>query len=176
MTLTLLVATPQLRGSVFERGVLLMLDEQNGALGVMLNQPSGVRIGELLPEAGPSAAFLPAYNGGPVERSAGWCLYTQPTGQLQEHQLADGLWLSRDRDVLAELLSGDQAFYLLLGYAGWAPGQLKREEQEGSWLWGEVSAEDLAELLWRTSDEAKWDAALKLLGTPPENVVGGAQA
>lgn len=176
MTLTLLVATPQLLGSVFERGVLLMLEEQNGALGLMVNQPSGVRIGELLPDAGPFAALLPAYNGGPVERSAGWCLYTQATGQLQEHELIEGLWLSRDQGVLAELLRGDQPFYLLLGYAGWAPGQLEREEWEGSWLWGEVSAEDLAELLWRTPDEAKWDAALDLLGTPPENVVGGARA
>lgn len=176
MTLTLLVATPHLLGSVFERGVLLMLAEQDGALGLLINQPSGASIGELLPDAGALAASLPAYNGGPVERSAGWCLYTRATGQLQEHELAGGLWLSRDRDVLAELLSGDQPFYLLLGYAGWAPGQLEREEREGGWLWGEVSAEDLAELLWRTPDAAKWDAALALLGTPPENVVGGAQA
>ncbi|AWN22608.1 DUF179 domain-containing protein [Deinococcus irradiatisoli] len=176
MTLSMLVATPQLAGSVFERGVLLLLEEQGGALGLLLNRPAGVSIGDLLPDAGQAARSLPAYQGGPVERSAGWCLYASPTGEAAETELAPQLWLSRDREVLGRLLAGEQPFYLLLGYAGWAPGQLEREEREGSWLWGEVSSEDLGALLWGTPDERKWLAASELLGTLPGNVVGGAQA
>ncbi|UWX64921.1 YqgE/AlgH family protein [Deinococcus rubellus] len=176
MTLSLLVATPRLAGSVFERGVLLMIEDQGGALGLLINRPSVVRVGELLPETGEAASALPVYSGGPVERSAGWCLYQAAVGQAEELQLTPELWLSRDQGVLGRLLAGPQRFYLLLGYAGWSPGQLEREEQAGSWLWGEITDDDLAELLWHTSDEQKWPAALKLLGTPPGNVVGGAQA
>ncbi len=176
MTLSMLVATPQLSGSVFERGVLLLLGEEEGALGLLINHPAGVSIGELLPGAGEAARHLPAYHGGPVERSAGWCLYASPTGEPSETELAPQLWLSRDREVLARLLAGNEPFYLLLGYAGWSPGQLEREEREGSWLWGEVSSADVAELLWRTPDEQKWRAASILLGTLPDNVVGGALA
>ena len=176
MTFSLLVATPQLTGSLFERSVLLMLEDQGGALGLIINRPIGVSIGELLPVAGDSARLRPAYFGGPVERSAGWCLYQQATGAAGEHQLAPEVWLSRDREVLDALLAGEQPFYLLLGYAGWSAGQLEREERGGSWLWGDLDAQGLRQLLWHTGDEQKWPAALDLLGTPPRNVVGGAQA
>ena len=176
MTLSLLVATPQLAGSVFERGVLLMLEDQGGALGLLINRPAGIQLGELLPETGEAAFSFPVYSGGPVERSAGWCLYKAAVGRAEELQLAPQLWLSRDQEVLGCLLAGSQRFYLLLGYAGWSPGQLEREERAGSWLWGEIADADLAALLWHTADDQKWPAALKLLGTPPENVVGGAQA
>ena len=179
MPLSLLVATPQLSGGVFQRGVLLMLEEsgQGGALGLLLNCPLGLSIAELLPEAGERAGARPAHIGGPVERAAGWCLYTQAiSGGDNEHCLAPGLWLSRDREVLDALLASQEPFYLLLGYAGWSAGQLEQEEREGGWLWGEVNPEKLSELLWHTPDEQKWPAALELLGTPPENVVGGAQA
>ncbi len=176
MTLSLLVATPQLAGSVFERGVLLMLEDQGGALGLLINRPSAATVGELLPDADAAVSGLAAYFGGPVERSAGWCLYPAAVGEAEELQLAPELWLSRDQGVLSRLLAGTQRFYLLLGYAGWSPGQLEREERAGSWLWGEVTGSDLAALLWDTPNEDKWPAALELLGTPPENVVGGAQA
>ena len=178
MPLSLLVATPQLAGSVFQRSVLLMLEQSGGqgALGLMLNCPVGVSIGELLPEAGETASARPAYIGGPVERAAGWCLYAQSSGLPGEQHLAPNLWLSRDRAVLDTLLASREPFYLLLGYAGWSPGQLEREERKGGWLWGEVSDQALGKLLWHTPDDEKWPDALALLGTPPDNVVVGAQA
>ncbi|WP_293914492.1 YqgE/AlgH family protein [Deinococcus sp.] len=190
MTLSLLVATPQLAGSLFERSVLLMLDQADGALGLVINQPAGFSLSDLLPgrsppDRGAAGRGLSAYSGGPVERSSGWCLYAAPEGtagksaghdQSTEHELAPGLWLSRDREVLDHLMGGDAPFYLLLGYAGWASGQLEREAREGAWLWGEIEAAHLETLLWHTPDEGKWQAALALLGTPPQNVVGGARA
>jgi putative transcriptional regulator len=176
MTLSLLVATPQLAGSLFERSVLLMLEQQGGALGLVINQPAGFSLSDLLPELRPGRPGLGAYQGGPVEKSSGWCLYRGAVGLSGEHELAPGLWLSRDQEILARLMDGDAPFYLLLGYAGWAPGQLEREEREGAWLWGEIEHAQLQHLLWHTPDAQKWAAALALLGTPPQNVVGGAQA
>ena len=178
MTLSLLVATPQLAGSLFEHSVLLMLEDQGegGALGLVINQPAGFSLSDLLPGTGAAVRGLGAHSGGPVERSAGWCLYPAPLHLAGEHELAPKLWLSRDREALERLIEGQAPFYLLLGYAGWAPGQLEREARQGAWLWGEVNHAALHALLWSTPDEAKWAAALELLGTPPQNVVGGAQA
>lgn len=183
-TLSVLVATPQLSGSLFEKSVLLMLEDGGGAIGLIINQPLGVRLGQLLPNVGQRS--LNAYHGGPVERSAGWCLYAQSLNhqalcdglqkQPAEFEVAPQLWLSRDQGVLEELLAGTQPFYLLLGYSGWAAGQLEQEVRQGSWLWGNISTGDLAELLWHTPDQHKWRAALALLGTPPENVVRSARA
>ena len=47
----LLVATPILLDPNFERTVVLLLDiDENGALGVVLNRPSPVPVGDVLPD------------------------------------------------------------------------------------------------------------------------------
>ncbi|MGN6129879.1 MAG: YqgE/AlgH family protein, partial [Nocardioidaceae bacterium] len=65
---SLLVATPSLLDPNFERAVVLLLDlDANGALGVVLNRPSEVPVGEVLPAwadgvTAPNVLFA----GGPV--------------------------------------------------------------------------------------------------------------
>jgi putative transcriptional regulator len=50
LTGKLLVAAPSLRGSTFDRAVVLMLSHDgDGALGVMVNKPTEVLVGDVLP-------------------------------------------------------------------------------------------------------------------------------
>ncbi len=54
----------------------------------------------------------------------------------------------------------DNRYLLLLGYAGWAPGQLDQEMAEGSWL-----AVDFQEdLVFDVPLEERWETALAHLG------------
>ncbi|MCW2670357.1 MAG: hypothetical protein JWO27_2254, partial [Frankiales bacterium] len=54
----LLVATPALTEPTFARTVVLLLQHgaQEGALGVVVNRPSGTALGEVLPAWSPLAA------------------------------------------------------------------------------------------------------------------------
>jgi putative transcriptional regulator len=52
---------------------------------------------------------------------------------------------------------------LALGYAGWGPGQLEHEIGQNGWL---TCPADEA-LVFGTHNDAKWTAALKLLGINP---------
>ncbi len=68
----LLVATPRLADPNFWRRVVLVLDHGgHGALGLVIDRPGGVAVGELLPEWHPLAT-PPAelFTGGPVARNA----------------------------------------------------------------------------------------------------------
>lgn len=177
MPISLLLATPQLTGSFFTHSVVMMLEQEaGGALGLMINRPAGVNVGDLLAQADAAHAGQAAYLGGPVETGGGWCLYRLPTGHSHEIQLAPQLWLTREGAVLEELLRGEQPFVLLLGYAGWGAGQVESEVQEGSWLWGEVSDDNFARLLWHTAPEDRWNKALKLLGASAGQLGGSAKA
>jgi putative transcriptional regulator len=53
---------------------------------------------------------------------------------------------------------------LLLGYAGWGPGQLEAEVQAGAWLPAAVDAQ----LVFDTTTDALWDAAYhRSIGVAP---------
>ena len=162
----LLVATPRLVDPNFSRRVVLVVDHGgHGALGVVIDRPGGVAVGELLPEWH-SLATPPAelFTGGPVARNAliglarltsrdgadaapaliGWRLLVDaehPVGTVD---------LSADPELLADSIVGVRLFS---GYAGWDSGQLEDEIQEGSWYVMPAEARDPIsadpEGLWR---------------------------
>jgi putative transcriptional regulator len=52
---------------------------------------------------------------------------------------------------------------LLMGYAGWGPGQLEQELQQSAWLISEVDLE----IIFETEASAMWEAAIRRLGADP---------
>ncbi len=173
----LLVATPRLEDPNFDRTVILLLqhDDDDGAMGLVLNRPSGLPLDDELSlweplAAPPSEVFM----GGPVEAhivfALGW--YTPgdtPPDGIQP--LIDGVGvvdLRRDPDELAELL----AVRLFAGYSGWAPRQLEAEIAEGSWFTLGAEVWDAATVdpdnLWRDVFRRQQDN-LRLLATYPDD-------
>jgi putative transcriptional regulator len=64
---------------------------------------------------------------------------------------------------------------LLLGYAGWGPGQLAGEMQRGGWLHADFDPA----LVFDVGVEQRWEESYRRLGISPvafQNVPGGAQA
>jgi putative transcriptional regulator len=52
---------------------------------------------------------------------------------------------------------------LLVGYAGWGPGQLDQELTQSAWLIAEPSSD----LVFDTEAEALWETVLRRLGVDP---------
>jgi len=136
----LLVATPNLGDPNFERTVVLVLEHgDEGALGVVLNRPSELDLAEPLPEwaraaAHPSVVFI----GGPVAPSAAVCLArlgryggTEGWLPLPPDGVVGTLDLDSDPDEAIPRLDEIRVF---AGYAGWGPGQLESEIDDGGWF------------------------------------------
>ena len=158
----LLVATPALLDPNFERTVVLLLDlDESGALGVVLNRPSGVPVGEVLPDwtdvAGePDVLF----QGGPVSTDSALAVGTysalgddpdeEPVGFRRLYDDVGIVDLDTPIEIVAPALSGMRIF---AGYAGWGGEQLVAEILEGSWFVVPSVPEDLfgqdPEGLWR---------------------------
>ncbi len=162
----LLVASPQMRDPNFERAVVLLVQHTNqGALGLVVNREATVRVGEVvthleLPSSAPRLQ-RPALWGGPVERGAGFVLYK---GLAPEGWTAGTVAVSPSKERLAALIGAGAEFHLCLGYAGWGPGQLDRELEEGSW----VHVDAAPELIFDTPIAERYDRALAKLGVPAE--------
>jgi putative transcriptional regulator len=56
--------------------------------------------------------------------------------------------------------NGPEQGMLVLGYAGWSPGQLEAEIEGGSWIVVPASKQ----LVFDSNNESKWNSAISSLG------------
>jgi putative transcriptional regulator len=164
----LLVATPLLVDPNFERTVVLLLDhDESGSLGVVLNRPSPVPVGDVL-EGWDELVAEPGvlFHGGPVSTDSALAVATLATGDdpVGFRRLFDDTGII-DLDTPTELLDAAiGGMRIFAGYAGWGDGQLAAEIEEGSWyvvpaeagdvfgapdgLWTRVLRRQPGELAW----------------------------
>jgi putative transcriptional regulator len=166
----LLVATPLLGDPNFRRTVVLVVEDEpgEGTLGVVLNRPTEVPVGQVLEPwtelvSDPSVVF----QGGPVSPNSALGLAIvpgedEPVGwrALETSALASRLGLV-DLDTPPQLLAGGIAsFRVFAGYAGWGPGQLQAEIEEGAWY---VLPADPADA-FAPEPERLWQSVLRRSG------------
>jgi putative transcriptional regulator len=133
-----LVASRSLSDANFAETVILLLDyHRRGAMGLIINRPSEVRLARVWPDmAGLQQRTDTVYIGGPVERNRMVLLIRSSSPLDDAKQVLDGVHVSSNRKLFERLV--DQAdtagrFRVYAGYAGWAPGQLEREVERGDW-------------------------------------------
>lgn len=136
LTGRLLVATPILGDPNFDRTVVLMLEHaDDGAIGLVLNRPSELDVGEPLPEWELVAAAPPViFVGGPVAQTA-------VIGLGRREASGDDTWKPVVGGVgIVDLGAGPagavpliEELRLFAGYAGWGAGQLEAEIDAGAW-------------------------------------------
>lgn len=190
-TPVLLVALPQVVDPFFNKAVVLLIHhDEEGSLGLIVNRPTGISVGEILqgmeiPWSGESSALT--HFGGPVQPQLGTVLFTpaeggngvlggvggglggngNTAGLQAASEVAPGVALTQHVADLGHLASSPPArFRLFLGYAGWGEGQLLEEILRNDWLVAPVAAD----LVFAASPEQAWAEALRSLGVDPETL------
>jgi putative transcriptional regulator len=127
----------------FRRTVVLVVEDEpdEGTLGVVLNRPTEVPVGQVL-EPWDDLASAPSvvFQGGPVSPNSALGLAIVPGDEepvgwraLESPVLVARIGLV-DLETPPQLLAGGIAsFRVFAGYAGWGPGQLQAEIEEGAW-------------------------------------------
>jgi putative transcriptional regulator len=158
----LLVAGPSLIDPNFFRTVVLVLEHtDDGALGIVLNRPSPMRVADPLPRWEPVAA-APAvvFVGGPVGDGVAigiGSVPARPDGEDAGFQPVVGTLASVDLAREPDEIAPVEWIRVFAGYAGWAAGQLEEELELGGWLVVDALADDVS-----SSDPAGlWRAVLK---------------
>ena len=177
-----LIAMPSMLDPVFGGSVVYLCEHNaEGALGVIINKPTDMTMDtlferiDLQPEIVAGAAPLdkqPVMFGGPVQVERGFVLHA-PAGQYSSMiRVSEDVALTTSKDVLEAVGSGrgPQRFLVSLGCAGWGAGQLEEEISCNGWL--TVAARH--DIIFDTPIEARFVAALKLLGVDPMMLSGEA--
>ncbi|TGN38904.1 YqgE/AlgH family protein [Marinobacter confluentis] len=160
-----LVASPYLQDPRFHGAVIYLCEHSDdGALGLMVNQPLDIHLGEILEQLDMEGGELdvPVYSGGPVQPERGFVLHTPDRSWQNTAEVTRDIWMTTSRDVLADIgnSAGPSEYLVCLGYAGWSEGQLEQELASNSWLNCPASPD----LLFRTTAEQRYEAVLKTIG------------
>jgi putative transcriptional regulator len=164
----LLVAMPSLEDPNFAQTVTLICEHTGkGALGIILNRPLGMHLGEVLdqlslPVADPKLRDRPVLRGGPVQTDRGFVLHRAVGEWESTLKVSEQVHVTTSRDILVSVASGNGpgSAVVALGYAGWDAGQLEDEIRSNAWL--NVPADE--SIVFDLPFEARWHAAAKLLG------------
>lgn len=146
--------------------VLIGEHDSRGAVGVVLNRPSEIRVADAVPPLGELVGPADViHEGGPVEPR-------QPVllAELRRPDLVDVLafgavgFLTGDVDpALRENLVRARVF---AGHAGWGAGQLEAEMDEGAWILEPATAADVF-----TNDPGTlWRRVLERKGPPYDRI------
>jgi len=171
----LIYAVPQLLDPNFHQSVVLLLQQnEQGAFGMVINHESSLLLEDLcrghnLPYAGQQGKKV--RRGGPVQPEQGLVLYGEELTDPEGQSIVDGLQVSFSKETLSRLclLPGQRRFHCYAGYAGWAPGQLTHEIEEGSWIFGPVDPK----LALDVPPEEMWAHGLRAQGIEPASIVPG---
>jgi putative transcriptional regulator len=164
----LLVSMPQLLDPNFTRTVVLLAEySQRGAFGLIVNRQMTEPARDVIKPEPPMdiQKDVHLYLGGPVEPHRAWVLTSRRELDDDALEIADGVYLSADPDLIRHALKSapDPQMRLVIGYAGWGPGQLDDELAASAWLMAPVQSD----LVFDTPLEQMWETAIRRLGADP---------
>lgn len=167
---------PQLMDPNFERAVVLLCKHsEDGAFGLVVNRPvmTSGRVAVNLDPPFETDRSIQVWVGGPVEPQRSWMLVGKPLEDDDPDAgmiVTEGLYLSTSPALLRQTLEPDppSRVHLVVGYAGWAPGQLEAELAASAWLLSDVDPE----LVFGVDPCEMWEVALRRLGAEPGSLGG----
>jgi putative transcriptional regulator len=169
----LLVAAPPLGDPNFDRSVVLLAAHgSDGAFGWVINGRELMSLPELLLRTQvvtePLNVTRSVRVGGPVSPEQVWLLYRSEERFLEvegQFDVGPGITATASRRVLEVIAAGSvpRSLVAVVGYAGWAPGQLENEIRSGAWLPTDVEPN----IVFNVAKEQLWNASYERIGTTP---------
>lgn len=170
-----LIAMPGLREGSFARSVIyLCAHSPAGAMGFIINRHQPVSFLDVLEhlnmlEEKDETSHLrrfPVLMGGPVETGRGFVLHSDDYAGESSIPVTDDVRLTATLDIIRAISQGKgpKRATMMLGYAGWGPGQLEQEIVNNGWL----NCPSAEELIFDPLLDTKYERALALLGISPE--------
>src|SRR6202158_1341940 len=142
LTNQLLIAMPAMGDPNFARTVALVCDHSSrGALGLIVNKPLPMRMGEIFEQLEIELATGPlrerqVLRGGPMQTDRGFVVHRAGGEWDSTLKVSDIIHITTSRDILAAMARGEGPVeaVVALGYAGWDGGQLGDEIRGNGWV------------------------------------------
>ena len=158
----LLIAPPMMRDPNFWRAVVLLCEHgPAGSFGLILNRPLTLELSEVMNDLqGENMISL----GGPVQQDTLHFLHRHGDQVSEAIPIVDGVHWGGDFEVIKTLVQAEATtpndLRFFLGYAGWSPGQLEEEIEQGGWFL--ANAADM--LIFSEEPHKLWRTVLRRMG------------
>ncbi|MDX2469166.1 MAG: YqgE/AlgH family protein [SAR324 cluster bacterium] len=168
-----LLAMPSMKDPLFMKSVVLLTsNNEEGALGFILNVTTGAELKEalnLMEYKIKNPPELPILLGGPVQTEFFWMIHSPvkvyPTTISKDENFA----ISGAMEIFPDIGKAGcpEIYFAGVGYAGWGASQLEEEIEEGSWWLDCIDPDDI----FSVSPQNKWHEAFKILGIETAEIV-----
>ncbi len=173
-----LIAMPDLADPNFARTVTLICEHTAaGALGLIINKPHPLVITEQIFKefnmaVNEKTGKAPIYMGGPVQTEEIYILHGPPFDWRGTLSVTRTLAITNTVDLLEALAvgTGPHKMRMMLGCAGWGPGQLEQEIMDNSWLTCDASDK----IIFNVDSENCWEESVRSMGIDPFLLSSGA--
>ncbi|MCP3690392.1 MAG: YqgE/AlgH family protein [Gammaproteobacteria bacterium] len=163
-----LIATPAIKDPLFASSLVYMCEHnEDGSMGLVVNHPTTQNLEEIFDQLNieckdEETRKQPVYLGGPVRLEQAFVLHTSTGCWQRSLEVASGIYLTSSMDILESIAAskGPKAYMVILGFSGWASGQLESELHENSWLTSSAGVD----LLFHHNSDDKWQMAFDTLG------------
>ena len=153
----------------FAQTVVLLCDyTDKGAFGLVVNRQMTEPAWTMIKTEPPVRVDpeLRLWIGGPVEPERTWVLMSSAQGPDDEQrEVCPGVLLSVSQKLTLQLLQTPptSGARVMIGYAGWGPGQLDKEIAASGWLTLDVDPA----LIFGVEPGQMWETAIRRLGADP---------
>ena len=163
-----LIATKKMKDERFKKTVIVMLEnDENGAWGLVVNKPLGsIPIALLIDPLKSSQKErenlykkdIVIFWGGPVEIKEVFVLHSTEY-QSKTTKNYGSIAISQDYDILLDIAEnkGPKKSLVILGYSGWASGQLEGEMEKDHWILSDLDQS----IIFEEESNKKWRKAFK---------------
>ena len=164
-----LIAMPALMDKDFFHTVTYLCQHNDdGALGIIINRPTNMKLGDIfeqmgITDASDKSSATPIHLGGPVQMERGFIIHNTGVDAWDSSiAISTTVSLTSSRDILEAIAKdeGPENYLIALGYAGWDAGKLEKEMRDNAWL--NTPYEE--SILYQTPPSKRWTTAANLMG------------
>ena len=172
----LLISSPEITGDLFDKSIILICEhDANGTMGFIINKPLiDINVGTIWANLGYEeknlgSASEDVFIGGPLASNAMFVIHS-PEYFIDKKtiQVCEEISVTGTKEITDDIQKGKgpRKSLFLLGYSGWAPGQLEDEIIRDSWF----VSEKIENLIFGVDYQSKWSEALFLIGIDPSKL------
>ena len=172
----LLISSPEIAGDLFDKSIILICEhDANGTMGFVINKPlMDINVGMIWANLGYEKKNLQLANedvfiGGPLASNAMFVIHS-PEYFIDKKTIKvfEEISVTGTKEITDDIQKGQgpRKSLFVLGYSGWAPGQLEDEIMRDSWF----VSEKIGNLIFGVDYQSKWSEALFLIGIDPSKL------
>lgn len=165
-----LIASPSMEDPRFKRTVIFIPKHSPrlGALGIVVNRIGGITMSDVceqlkLPVTDETSAIAIGW-GGPMNITHGYVIHAPVEGCRWDVSIYRDpqIEVSISQDIVRAIAVGEgpARFYMTIGCASWAPGQLEQEISENAW----IESDAVPRVIFSEPLDTRYSTALTLAG------------